>query len=56
MERAIKRLFDVVLSVLALVVLSPVFLITALAIKAEDGGLFFTVRSAAHSMESGSGS
>lgn len=41
MERAIKRLFDVVLSVLALVVLSPVFLITALAIKVEDGGAVF---------------
>ncbi len=41
MERAIKRLFDVVLSVLALVVLSPVFLITAIAIKVEDGGAVF---------------
>lgn len=41
MERAIKRLFDVVLSVLALVVLSPVFLITAIAIKIEDGGAVF---------------
>lgn len=41
MERAIKRLFDVVLSVLALVVLSPVFLITAIAIKVEDGGVVF---------------
>lgn len=48
MERAIKRLFDVVLSVLALVVLSPVFLITALAIKAEDGGGCFLPSGALH--------
>jgi len=34
----VKRFFDVVLSALALVVLSPVFLIAAIAIKAEDGG------------------
>lgn len=34
---AIKRFFDVILSVLALVVLSPIFLITAIAIKVEDG-------------------
>lgn len=34
----VKRFFDVVLSVLALVLLSPVFLVTAIAIKAEDGG------------------
>lgn len=38
LERAVKRFFDVVLSALALVVLSPVFLITAIAIKMEDGG------------------
>lgn len=34
---AVKRFFDIALCVLALVVLSPVFLITALAIKIEDG-------------------
>ncbi len=34
---AIKRFLDVALSLLALVVLSPVFLITAIAIKLEDG-------------------
>lgn len=47
-ERAIKRLFDVVLSVLALVVLSPVFLITAIAIKVEDGGGCFLPSGALH--------
>lgn len=41
LERAAKRTFDVVLSCAALVVLSPVFLITAIAIKAEDGGAVF---------------
>lgn len=41
LERAFKRLFDIVLSCVALVILSPVFLITALAIKAEDGGTVF---------------
>lgn len=34
----VKRVFDIVASVLALIVLSPVFLITAIAIKLEDGG------------------
>lgn len=33
-----KRIFDLVMSVLALIVLSPVFLIAALAILLEDGG------------------
>ena len=35
--RIVKRFFDVVLSVIALIVLSPVFLITAIAIVLEDG-------------------
>lgn len=35
--RIVKRFFDIVLSLIALVVLSPVFLITAIAIKMEDG-------------------
>lgn len=35
--RFIKRFFDMVLSLIALVVLSPVFLVTAVAIKIEDG-------------------
>lgn len=34
----LKRSFDILLSVLALAVLSPVFLVTAAAIRAEDGG------------------
>ena len=33
-----KRVFDVVMSLFALIVLSPVFLITAIAIRLEDGG------------------
>lgn len=36
-----KRIFDIVMSVFALLVLSPVFLITAIAIKCEDGGKVF---------------
>ena len=40
-ERGLKRTFDIVASVAALVILSPVFLITALAIKLEDGGPVF---------------
>lgn len=35
---ATKRLFDVLLSAIALLILSPVMLITAIAIKATDGG------------------
>lgn len=39
----LKRFFDIVLSGMALLCLSPVFLITAIAIKIEDGGpAFFT--------------
>lgn len=33
-----KRIFDIVMSLLALIVLSPVFLVIAILIKAEDGG------------------
>ena len=40
-ERFIKRAFDILASVAALVILSPVFLITALAIKQQDGGPVF---------------
>ena len=40
-ERGLKRTFDIVASVVALAILSPVFLITALAIKLEDGGPVF---------------
>ncbi len=41
LQYGIKRTFDVVLSLLALVVLSPVFAVTAVAIKLEDGGAVF---------------
>lgn len=41
--RFVKRFFDILLSLIALVVLSPVFLITAIAIRLEDHGpAFFT--------------
>lgn len=33
-----KRIFDIVMSVLALVLLSPIFLVTAIAIRLQDGG------------------
>lgn len=36
--KLVKRCADVALSLIALVVLSPVFLITAIAVKLEDGG------------------
>lgn len=36
-----KRIFDLVMATLALIVLSPVFLIVAIAIKIEDGGSVF---------------
>ena len=39
----LKRLFDILLSGIALICLSPIFLVTAVAIKLEDGGpAFFT--------------
>lgn len=37
----LKRIFDIMASTLALIILSPVFLITAIAIKIEDGGPVF---------------
>lgn len=41
--RAVKRCFDVVGSLLALIVLSPLFLVVAILIKHEDGGpVFYT--------------
>lgn len=36
-----KRFFDIILSALAMLVLSPLFLIIAILIKAEDGGKVF---------------
>lgn len=40
-QRIIKRTVDVVASALGLLILSPVFAITAIAIKLEDGGKVF---------------
>lgn len=40
-QLAVKRFADVFLSSIALIILSPVFLVTALAIKLEDGGPVF---------------
>ena len=40
-QSVIKRILDVVVCVLATVILSPVLIITALAIKLEDGGPVF---------------
>jgi exopolysaccharide biosynthesis polyprenyl glycosylphosphotransferase len=40
-ELSCKRGFDLIFSLLALILLSPVFLITAIAIKLEDGGPVF---------------
>ena len=49
----IKRVFDILASLIALIVLSPVFLITALAIILEDGGpVFFTQQRAGKDMKS----
>lgn len=39
--KAIKRAFDIVVSGLALLVLAPLFLVTAIAVKLEDGGPVF---------------
>ena len=40
-QRVFKRTVDIVLSLLALVITAPIMLITALAIKLEDGGPVF---------------
>ena len=40
-KRAIKRVFDVVLSLIAFILTLPIMLITALSIKCEDGGPVF---------------
>lgn len=40
-ERCVKRLIDIVLSVVLLIVTSPVMLLTAIAIKLNDGGSIF---------------
>lgn len=40
-QRTVKRLFDITLSLLAMIIAAPIMLITALAIKLEDGGPVF---------------
>ena len=40
-QRFVKRLVDIVLSLIAIVLLSPIFIITAVAIKLYDGGPVF---------------
>ena len=40
-QKIVKRFFDVILSFLSLIVFSPIFLITAIAIKLEDHGPVF---------------
>ncbi len=40
-QRFIKRLFDILLSAVALIILSPILIITAIAIKVEDHGPVF---------------
>ena len=40
-QRRVKRLIDITLSALGLVLLSPVFVVTGLAIKLQDGGPIF---------------
>ncbi len=50
-QRFIKRFFDILLSGIALVVLSPLLLITAIAIHMEDGGpVFFTQKRCTENM------
>ncbi len=49
----IKRVFDIVAACIGVVILSPVFLLTALAIVLEDGGpVFFTQQRAGQDMKS----
>ena len=43
-QRVVKRLFDIVASILALVILSPVFLICAVVVKATSKGPVFYVQ------------
>ena len=40
-QRLVKRLMDIILSAVGLVILSPVFIATAIAIKLQDGGPVF---------------
>lgn len=38
MYNAVKRIFDIVVSLISLILLSPILLIIAIAIRLEDGG------------------
>lgn len=40
-ERAVKRTFDIILSIIGLIITGPIFAATALAIKLNDGGPVF---------------
>ena len=40
-QRFFKRLLDIVFSLFALIITSPIFLVTAIAIKCDDGGKVF---------------
>ena len=40
-QRIVKRAFDIIASFIALIILSPIFLIISILIKAEDGGPVF---------------
>lgn len=43
-QRAIKRVFDIVVGLLAMIIASPVMLVIAIAIKAYDGGPVFFIQ------------
>ena len=43
-QRAIKRVFDIVVGILAMIIASPVMLVIAVAIKAYDGGPVFFIQ------------
>jgi lipopolysaccharide/colanic/teichoic acid biosynthesis glycosyltransferase len=43
-QRALKRLFDIVVATAALILTAPIMLLTAVAIKLEDGGPVFFVQ------------
>jgi lipopolysaccharide/colanic/teichoic acid biosynthesis glycosyltransferase len=42
--QAVKRIFDIVASIVGLIVLAPLFLVVAILIKREDGGPIFFVQ------------
>ena len=43
-QRAIKRVFDIVVGILAMIIASPVMLVIAIAIKVYDGGPVFFIQ------------